>query len=299
MQIELLETFLDLMETNSFNRTAERLNVSQSTVSNRIQSLELAIGAQVFTRSRAGTRPTAAGQRFVDHARNLLHEWNQAARAARSAHDFDMSMRVGMQHDLAASHLGEWLAEFRQAMPKTSFYVELDYSVQMASELSSGVLDAALLFTPRNLPDLHYEQVGEIEYRLVSADTASLEGIRADRYIFANYSPAFDRMHREIIGGVVGNASVSSGQNIAVCELVTALGGSAFVKNESAIELVATGRFRMVQDTPPIRQAVYFGVHLRNRHMRAHRRLLEIVKRRFAMQGPATMVPANAPSTAL
>lgn len=279
MQIELLETFLDLMETNSFNRTADRLNIKQSTVSNRIQSLEQALGCQVFARSRAGTQPTPAGQRFAEHARNLVHEWNQAARAARSANDFDASLRVGMQHDLAATHLGEWLGEFRKAIPQTSFYVELDYSPQMALELMSGVLDAAILFTPKNLPDLHFEPVGEIEYRMVSSEGAKLNDISADRYIFANYSPAFDRAHRDMIGAHVTAARIASGQNIAVCELVTALGGSAYVKDESAAELVSSGRFKFVEDAAPIRQSVYFGVHLRNRHSRAHRRLVEIVRR--------------------
>ena len=55
MQIELLETFLDLCETRSFNRTAERLGVTQSTVSARVMSLEGALGARLFDRSRAGT----------------------------------------------------------------------------------------------------------------------------------------------------------------------------------------------------------------------------------------------------
>ena len=39
MQIELIDTFLDLCETRSFNRSAERLGITQSTVSGRIRSL--------------------------------------------------------------------------------------------------------------------------------------------------------------------------------------------------------------------------------------------------------------------
>jgi len=49
MQIEHLETFLDLMETNSFNRTAERLNLTQSTVSGRIQALDILAKAEFHT----------------------------------------------------------------------------------------------------------------------------------------------------------------------------------------------------------------------------------------------------------
>jgi DNA-binding transcriptional LysR family regulator len=64
MQIELLDTFLDLIETRSFHRTAERLHVTQSTVSARVQALEAATGARLFTRSRAGTDLSTEGLKF-------------------------------------------------------------------------------------------------------------------------------------------------------------------------------------------------------------------------------------------
>ena len=68
MQIELLETFLDLVQSRSFHRTAERLEVTQSTISARVQALESALGARLFNRSRAGTDLTIEGQRL-----SLIH----------------------------------------------------------------------------------------------------------------------------------------------------------------------------------------------------------------------------------
>ena len=58
MQIELIDTFLDLCDTRSFNRTAEKLGVTQSTVSGRIRALEALLERTLFTRSRAGTELT-------------------------------------------------------------------------------------------------------------------------------------------------------------------------------------------------------------------------------------------------
>ena len=48
MQIELIDTFLDLCETKSFNQTAERLGVTQSTVSGRVKTLEASVGVRLF-----------------------------------------------------------------------------------------------------------------------------------------------------------------------------------------------------------------------------------------------------------
>lgn len=279
VQIELLDTFLDLIETNSFNRTAERLGLTQSTVSSRVKSLEAALGKRLFTRSRAGTQPTAAGQRLVDHARAMRREWNEARRAVKRSGDFARLLRIGIQFDLAASHIGDWVSEFREALPETAFYVELDYSIQMCADVLAGELDLAILFTPRHLPDLHYETVGEIAYRMVSTQAARLAEVDRERYIFANYSPAFDKAHRQVIEGFP-DAPLASGQNAAVCGLLTALGGSAFVLEESAQEMVEAGLCRYVEDVAPIPQTVYLATHLRHRH--AHRKLLAIVRHYFS-----------------
>ncbi|MFZ2102595.1 MAG: LysR family transcriptional regulator [Oricola sp.] len=282
MQIELLETFLDLMETSSFNRTAERLGVTQSTVSSRVQALETALGSRLFERSRAGTRPTAAGQRFLDHARTLRHEYNLARRAVRSAGRFAESMRIGIQHDLAATHIGDWISQFRKVLPQTAFYVELDYSNQMCSDLLTGDLDLGVLFTPRNLPDLHHESLGEIAYRMISTDATRLADVTPERYILANYSPAFDKTHRQMLWNL-SSAPLASGQNAAVCRLLETAGGSAYVQEESARAMVETGTYRYVGDAPSIPQSVYLSMHVRHRHSHAHRKLLAIVRRYFVM----------------
>lgn len=284
MQIELLETFLDLIETNSFNRTSERLGLTQSTVSSRVKALEAELGQKLFTRSRAGTRPTAAGQRLVDHARTMRREWNEAKRTVRSVGKLTQAMRIGIQTDLAAAHIGNWFLEFRRALPETAFYIELDYSMQMSAEILSGEKDLAILFTPGLAPDLHYEAVGQISYRLVSSHAKHLSEVTPQRYIFANYSPAFDKAHRRLLPDFTGSA-IASGQNAAVCGLLSALGGSAFVLEESAAGLVESGACHYVADVEPIPQEVYVAVHLRHRHSHAHRRILAIVRQHFSGSG--------------
>lgn len=281
MQMELLETFLDLVETKSFNRTSERLGVTQSTVSSRVKALEAKLGQKLFTRSRAGTEPTAAGLRLVDYARAMRREWNEARRTVRSVGNFARAMRIGIQMDLAATHIGDWFLAFRKALPETAFYIELDYSVQMSTDVLSGEKDLAFLFTPGLIPDLHYEPVGEIAYRMVSTHAMRLAEVTAARYIFANYSPAFDKAHRRLLPDFA-EVAIASGQNAAVRGLLTALGGTAFVLEESARDLVASGQCRFVADVEPIPQEVYVAVHVRHRRSQAHRLLQAIVRQHLA-----------------
>jgi hypothetical protein len=61
MNIEHMRTFLEVAATANFNRAAERLNVSQSTVSARIRALEQQLDRRLLVRARSGAELTAAG----------------------------------------------------------------------------------------------------------------------------------------------------------------------------------------------------------------------------------------------
>ena len=281
MQIELIETFLDLMETKSFNRTAERLDLTQSTVSAPFNALEAALGRKLFTRSRAGTEPTPAGFRLLDHARTLRHQWTQARRSVQNTGNYSQSMRICMQHDLASSHIADWVTGFRTILPDAAFYIELDFSNQMSLDLLAGETDLAIMFTPKNLPDLHHELIGELAYRMISSRIRRIADIEAQSYIFTNYSPAFDKVHRQVMGHLA-ETPLSSGQNITVCGMLSALGGTAYVLEDSAQAMVETGDFDFVEDAPSIPQSVYVAMHLRNRHSHIHRRLADSVRRQLS-----------------
>ena len=277
MQIVLIETFLDLMETRNFNRTAERLNITQSTVTHRINALEAMFARKLFARNKGGTQPTAAGLRFLDHAKALQHQWHEAARAVETAGAYERSMRIGLQHDLAAHFAGDWLAAVRRELPATSIYVDVDYSNQMNRDLGAGDLDLAILFTPHYLPDLAYERIGEVHYEMVSNRVARIEDVRPEDYIQAVYSPAFDRLHREA-HPTLSTAPIASGETTAILALLQKLGGSAFVMTPDAKRLLRSGAASRVTGAEPIAQAVYAATNVRTRHAHQHRRIVAIMQ---------------------
>ncbi|WP_438753054.1 LysR family transcriptional regulator [Pararhizobium sp. O133] len=281
MQIDLIETFLDLMETRSFNRTAERLNITQSTVSHRVKALEAQFNRKLFTRNKGGTAPTASGLRFLDHAKALQHQWHEATRAVENAGAYERSMRLGIQHDLAEAFAGRWLSAIRADLPATSIYMEADYSIQMNRDLAAGDLDLAILYTPHYLPDLHYERIGELTYMLVSTSARAVAELRPEIYIQAVYSPAFDRAHRLALPHLSA-APLASGQNIAITGLLKTLGGAAYLSRDTARQLVEEGSAFPVEDAPPIAQAIYAATSIRTRHAHQHRRIIAVMEELLA-----------------
>jgi DNA-binding transcriptional LysR family regulator len=279
MTPELLDTFLDLIETRSFHRSAERLGLTQSTISARVQALETSLDAKLFTRSRAGTQLTTEGLKFEPHARMLRHAMAEARRAVTPSGLAAMTLRVGIQNDLAAGHIGDWIAGFRRTLPQTAFYIEPDYSAQMCADLGTGHLDFAVLYSPRALPDLHFTSVGHVTYRLVSSECNTRASLTPERYIRANYSPAFETAHAALLPDLSA-APLAAGQNATVAGLLAALGGAAYVLEDTATALAALG-FRPVTDVAPITQPVFAATHLRHRTSALHRRLLKIVERQL------------------
>jgi LysR family transcriptional regulator, flagellar master operon regulator len=278
MQIELIDTFLDLVETRSFNRTAERLGITQSSVSGRVLALEAAVGARLFNRSRAGTELSPEGQRFEPHARTLRHEWRETLRQVQATDR--PTIRLGIQNDLAASQIGDLVAEFRRGLPQAAFYIEPDYSNQMCADVLTGNLDFAVLYGPKPHPDLYFVSIGQVAYRMVSSEATTRADLAPETYISTHFSAAFETAHRQLLPEML-QAPLSVGQSATVESLLLTLGGSAFVLAEAADRLQATGRFHLVTDAPEISQPVYAAMHLRNRISKTHRRMTRIAGRAF------------------
>lgn len=280
MQIELLDTFLDLVETRSFHRTADRLQITQSTVSARVLALEQAVGGRLFSRSRAGTQLTTEGLKFQAHARGLRHAWTEAQRSVAPAGSAAMTLRIGIQHDLAMGQFGQWLTSFRKAVPDCAFYIEPDYSIQMCQDVVKGALDFAILYSPQPLPDMHFVSLGEVSYRLISSAGAARADLNPADYIRASFSPAFDSAHAQALPEMTATP-IATGQNAAVAGLLSSFGGAGFVLEATAAEMVATGRFQIVADVEPITQPVYAAMHQRHRPQRAYRRMVKGIQKHF------------------
>lgn len=281
MNFEQIQTFLDLCETRSFNRTASRLGVTQSTISGRVQALEAALGCKLLDRSRAGTELTTEGLRFEPHARALRNGWTAAAQAVKGAGNAAMAMRIGIQHDLLGDQVAQWVKAVQGAVPDTALYVEADYSAQMCADVRDGQLDLAIHYTPKPHPDLYFETLGEVAYVMVSTEATDLADIRPDSYILPNYAPAFSTTHAVLLP-TLSMGAVSSGQNAVIRGLLLALGGTTFVLRETARDLERAGFARLVARAPRIEQPVYAAIHLRNRHRGAHRRILRALRAHLA-----------------
>ena len=96
MYLEHLTTFVNLAETLNFSKTAVNLNISQSSVSQAIASIEKQLGVTLFYRSRKAISLTPAGQEFYDRVKPWLNEYNKAVQHVQQVQNAQkMNLTIG------------------------------------------------------------------------------------------------------------------------------------------------------------------------------------------------------------
>ncbi|MEM6958920.1 MAG: LysR family transcriptional regulator [Myxococcota bacterium] len=85
MSLRQIKYFVAVAEEEHVGRAAARLHVSQPPVTRQIRSLEDELGARLFERTPWGMRLLPAGERFLVHARRVLHEVDAAEQCVRTS----------------------------------------------------------------------------------------------------------------------------------------------------------------------------------------------------------------------
>ena len=266
MNLELIDTFLDLLETRNFNRTAERLETTQSTISGRVKSLEQAIGAKLFERGRAGAVPTPSGVRFEQHARALKAGWGHALRDVGGLERYEGALRVSGQFTLMRTLFLDWIGEVHTAHARLSLHLEADYSMQIVADLANGAIDIGVLFAPKFLPDLTIEEIGKERFVMVSTEFEQLADVTAERYIQASYTAYIDRAHAELLPRLTRPALTVGYEELAI-GVMKRFGGTTYLPINAFEYLARSGiSAKIVRDAPEILQPVYVATQRRRRH---------------------------------
>src|SRR6056300_917439 len=128
MDIPQIRTFIAVADTGSFIAAAEKVFVTQSTVSIRIKNLEEQLGTTLFERNKQGARLTVAGKHFLKHAIALARIWGEARLSVGLGEQMEAILVIGGQVSLWDDFLMRLLPWMRIHMPEVAIKTELGYS---------------------------------------------------------------------------------------------------------------------------------------------------------------------------
>ncbi len=261
MTLRQLELFVAVVETGSFSRGAEKIHLTQSTVSQHISALEAEAGARLLDRDRSGASLTAAGKLFLQHARRILAERDLLFQALSAYQGLEeVSLQVGASN-IPANHLiPVVLPRLAQRYPGVALTVKSGDSREMLEALKAAEIELAVVGSRQADRQVFYTPLAKDLLVLVvgpqhlwwQRERIALEELRSALFVMREVgSGSGQALERELTRLGIEQESLTIaarlGSNEAVCRTVASGFGCAFVSERSVRRELEAGELSRVE----------------------------------------------------
>jgi LysR family hydrogen peroxide-inducible transcriptional activator len=195
MNLQELRYLVAVAEHRHFGRAAEATNVSQPTLSSQIRKLENELGVTLLERTNKRVNLTPVGSQILIHAQRALVEAGQMEAVARAARDpLVGALRLGAIPTLAPYLMPLILEDLRQDYPGLVVELWEDQTRMLIEALRNHKLDAALLATPADAPEITEIALFDepllaalpLKHRLAAQKTVSEEALADELLVLAD-----------------------------------------------------------------------------------------------------------------
>lgn len=143
LDIGTLRTLVTVVDTAGVTKAANKLNLTQSTVSMQLKRLEETVGMPLVARDGRVMRATSQGEQLVSYARKLV-AMNDEVLDRLTNSESDGELRFGVPHDIVEPHIPAILKQFVHAFPKVSVSLSADNSHRLLDEYAEGRFEVIL-----------------------------------------------------------------------------------------------------------------------------------------------------------
>jgi len=184
MELRHLRYFVALAEYLSFTKAADRVHVTQSTLSHQIRQLEEELGQPLFDRIGKRVVTTEAGELFLAFAIRALKEVDLGiAMLKPGGSGLTGEVRIGATHTFNIGLIPECVAQFLVRHPTVRVRIDELPADQISAKLHAGELDIGIAYKPTGPTDLWFEPLYNEEMVLVVSDTHPLAGRKRIRMV--------------------------------------------------------------------------------------------------------------------
>lgn len=257
VNLTFLQTFLTVLDTGNLNKAAERLNVTQSTVTARLDALEEALGCELLLRSRRGTRMTRAGFELRPHAELLVNGWAQARRAINLPQGYSGLFSFACEFDLWHDAGKTWLYAAREANPGIAYEARPGRRAEIAAWLGTGITDAAMTHEPISAPGLASRVC--VQQEIVQVTSTSLRQASGDwdpNYVYVDLGTDFRRQHALAFPNAK-TASITFSTSSWALEHILSFGGSGYLPKGLIQPHLKGKSLRLVKGAPVFKRTLY------------------------------------------
>lgn len=258
MNTEHVRAFLEVTATGSFQEAAEKLHVTQSTVSARIKALEDRLNRILFYRKRNGVELTTGGHHFHPNAVNLIAAWERAQQDVGLPEGVTAMVTLGVQDNHWHQIVPSWLEWMGSKLPTLATSVLADSSERLMHKLRNGLLDLAVLYAPQQCAEVTIEPLLTEELVLVSTFPRSVEAGVVSGYVFVDWGESFRAQHSLRFPGTFSHR-LTVGLAAVGLEHILTQGGSGYFLASTVAPLINAGRLHRVQGAPVFLRPIFLA----------------------------------------
>jgi LysR family hydrogen peroxide-inducible transcriptional activator len=157
MELSQLRYVLAVADAGNFTRAAARANIAQPSLSQQIIKLERELGHKLFHRLGRKAVLTEAGKVFLERARRILFEVEDATKELGDNPSLERNITVGAIPTLAPYLLPGLITQCRERFPYLQVNIREDFKTTLIRELRGGDLDLAIMSLPVEDPMIQVE----------------------------------------------------------------------------------------------------------------------------------------------
>jgi LysR family transcriptional regulator, nitrogen assimilation regulatory protein len=180
MDLRQLQFFVRVVDSGSFSRAAQALNIAQPSISQRIKDLEGELGVELLHRSSTGVRPTDVGLMVSDRARSILKQVDHLKLEVTSAADTPRGeVTVGLPTTMALHLTVPLVQSVLDKFPGIKLHVIEGMSGHIQEWVLSGRIDLALLYSFDEVAGLQQTQLLTEDLYLIASAKTHAEALAA------------------------------------------------------------------------------------------------------------------------
>ncbi|MEY9926453.1 DNA-binding transcriptional LysR family regulator [Catenulispora sp. GP43] len=291
LNLHRLSIFLTVVETGGFSAAAQKLYMSQPSVSNHVRNLEQSLQTTLIDRSGPRIRPTAEGEVLVEYARRVFLLTEEAVAAIREVSGVQSGrLEVGGTTTVGTYLLPRLLARFRERHRAIECDIVVGNNGQIVKRLLEGELGLAIVAGQPGAPQLKTETVLDERLLLVAAPGHPLtstdaplapQELAAERFLLREPgSQTRDLQEAALIGWDLDDMAKADMWGPETIKQSVAAGLGISLISEHAIDAeVRDGRLVVLEVDPPLRSRPVVVAYRRDRLLSpAERAFLGLVR---------------------
>ena len=293
LTVKQIEAFYWVARLGTLNRAAERLHITQSAATKRLQEVESIAAAPLFEGNGRKNLLTPKGREMVRECEKLLSQFDELDAVKKAARQPARIVHVGLTELTALTWFPRFIVEVKRRHPEVTIQPEIDLSSLLLKKLEAGKLDFAFLPDPPPADGLVRMELGAVPFGWFAAPGTFEAGLTYSLKDLAAY-PVIEQGSNSIItelcarlwetAGIQPTRVYGGGNVNALAGLISAGVGISCLPVAMFEQSARAGRLQMVPTKPEAPSVSYFCCFLKNMHSALGYGVTDLARKSYSLE---------------